>query len=66
MYSFVSIQTYVIVDECEREQMPQRDRQRASASADPFNAQAIDLSDMKAFLTSPCPKKAGIVQCYIR
>eukprot|EP00903_Cladosiphon_okamuranus_P006668 g6510.t1 len=31
-----------------------------------FNMAAIDLSDMKRFLMSPCPRAAGVVQCYIR
>ncbi|CAM9962365.1 unnamed protein product [Scytosiphon promiscuus] len=41
---------------------------RASASGGDveFNMAAIDLSDMKRFLLSPCPRAAGVVQCYIR
>ncbi|CAM9896198.1 unnamed protein product [Ectocarpus fasciculatus] len=31
-----------------------------------FNMAALDLSDMKRFLLSPCPRAAGVVQCYIR
>lgn len=27
---------------------------------------ALDVSDMRKFLTTPCPKAAGVVQCYIR
>jgi hypothetical protein len=26
----------------------------------------LNLSDMRAFLTTPVPKSAGVVQCYIR
>jgi hypothetical protein len=45
-----------------------RERERASVSSgnSGFNLAALDLSDMREFLTTPCPKGAGIVQCYIR
>jgi hypothetical protein len=44
-----------------------RERERASVSGgNGFNLAALDLSDMREFLTTPCPQAAGIVQCYIR
>lgn len=31
-----------------------------------FNMAALDLSNMRGFLTNPVPRRAGVVQCYIR
>lgn len=33
---------------------------------DTFNPDALNLENMFQFLTTPCPKEAGTVQCYIR
>ena len=50
----------------------QRDCNRPTSSpteANQFNIANFDLEDCarrREFLTSPCPKEAGIIQCYIR
>ena len=50
----------------------QRDCNRPTSSpteADQFNIANLGLEDSarrREFLTSPCPKEAGIIQCYIR
>lgn len=39
---------------------------KAEPPAPDFDVNALPLHDMRSFLTEPCPKAAGIVQCYIR
>ena len=35
-------------------------------SAPEFDASALDLRDMRKFLTTACPRRAGVVQCSIK
>lgn len=39
---------------------------KSEPPAPDFDVSALPLHDMRCFLTKPCPKAAGIVQCYIK